>query len=168
LNPLSFAVFFHRAPYSVKRRRRNPRLPDAFFAIVRGVLSLSRKRDKSWFYFPSPPARGRISGWHLGRVQGEVRVGKTLTMERRPGLRFGWRTEELDPGLKIVQTCVEGPGSSAGKTLTITFFNEADGRTRVELSDTGWRDDDPHLPLCNTYWGEALTRLRSYLESSKR
>jgi hypothetical protein len=24
--------------------------------------------------------------------------------------------------------------------------------------------DDPHLPFCNTHWGEALNRLRAHLE----
>ena len=131
---------------------------------LRHAIKVAASRDAAYHAFTDIAG---LAGWPLGSVQGEVSVGKTLTMERRPGLRFGWRTDELDPGLKIVQTCVEGPGASAGKTLTITLSNEADGRTLVELSDTGWRDDDPDLPLCNTYWGEALTRLRSYLESTE-
>jgi uncharacterized protein YndB with AHSA1/START domain len=132
---------------------------------LRHAIKVAASRDAVYRAFTDI---GGLAGWHLGSVHGEVSVGKTLTVERRPGLRFRWRSDALDPGVKIVQTCIEGPGASVGKTLTINFVNEADGRTLVELSDAGWRDDDPHLPLCNTYWGEALTRLRSYLESSKR
>jgi hypothetical protein len=132
---------------------------------LRHAIKVAASRDAAYRAFSNITG---LAGWHLGSVQGEVGVGKTFTLERRPGLRFGWRTDKLDPGLKIVQTCVEGPDTSAGKTLTITFGDEADGRTHVELSDAGWRDDDPHLPFCNTYWGEALARLRSYLESGKR
>ena len=132
---------------------------------LRHAIRVGASRDAAYHAFTDIAG---LAGWQLGRVQGEVRVGKTLTMERRPGLHFGWRTDELDPGHKIVQTCVEGPGSSAGKTLTITFSSETDSKTLVELSDAGWHDDDQDLPLCNTYWGEALTRLRSYLETGKR
>ena len=132
---------------------------------LRHAIRVGASRDAAYHAFTDI---ARLAGWQLGRVQGEVRVGKTLTIERHTGLHFGWRTDELDPGHKIVQTCVEGPGSSAGKTLTITFSNETDSKTLVELSDAGWHDNDPHLPLCNTYWGEALTRLRSYLETGKR
>jgi uncharacterized protein YndB with AHSA1/START domain len=128
---------------------------------LRHAIKVAASRDAVYHVFTDIAG---LSVWHLGSVQGEVGVGKTFTIERRPGLSFGWRTDELDPALKILQTCVEGPGASAGKTLTITFSNESDGRTLVELSDAGWHDDDPHLPLCNTYWGEAMTRLRSYLE----
>ncbi len=108
-----------------------------------------------------------LTRWQLGAIKGEVDLGKTLVMERRPGLRFGWRTDQLEPGRKIVQTCVEGPGASSGKTLTISLSDEPHGRTLVQLSDAGWREDDPHLPLCNTYWGEALSRLCAYQENSE-
>ena len=108
-----------------------------------------------------------LTRWQLGAIKGEVDLGKTLVMERRPGLRFGWRTDQLEPGRKIVQTCVEGPGASSGKTLTLSLSDEPHGRTLVQLSDAGWREDDPHLPLCNTYWGEALSRLRAYQENSE-
>ena len=108
-----------------------------------------------------------LTRWQLGAIKGEVDLGKTLVMERRPGLRFGWRTDQLEPGRKIVQTCVEGPGASSGKTLTISLSDEPHGRTLVQLSDAGWREDDPHLPLCNTYGGEALSRLRAYQENSE-
>jgi uncharacterized protein YndB with AHSA1/START domain len=107
-----------------------------------------------------------LAGWHLGEIEGEVAPGEAFYLERQPGLRFGWRTDQLETDRKIVQTCVEGPGSSAGKTLTIGFSDEPDGRTLVSLQDAGWHPDDAHLPLCNTYWGEALGRLRDYLEGN--
>ncbi|GAB7527393.1 hypothetical protein [Paraburkholderia sp. 2C] len=33
---------------------------------------------------------------------------------------------------------------------------EPHARTRVRRQDSGWHQTDAHLPLCNTYWGEAL------------
>ena len=38
-----------------------------------------------------------LTRWQLGAIKGEVDLGKTLVMERRPGLRFGWRTDQLEP-----------------------------------------------------------------------
>jgi uncharacterized protein YndB with AHSA1/START domain len=106
-----------------------------------------------------------LANWHLGTVDGEVGPGKIFRLERRSGLRFGWRTDQLDVGNKIVQTCIEGPGSSVGKTLVIEFSDEPDAKTLVRLNDSGWHEHDKHLALCNTYWGEALSRLRAYGET---
>jgi uncharacterized protein YndB with AHSA1/START domain len=92
----------------------------------------------------------KLAGWHIEKIEGEVAPGKTVYLERRPGLRFGWKTEVLDAGKKIVQTCVEGPGSSVGKKLTILFSDEPDGRPLLRLSDSGWHENDEHLPLCNS------------------
>jgi len=108
-----------------------------------------------------------LTRWQLGAIKGEVDLGKTLVMERRPGLRFGWRTDQLEPGRKIVQTCVERPGASSGKTLTISLSDESHGRTLVQLSDAGWRADDPALPLCNTQLGEALSRPCAYPKTAE-
>jgi uncharacterized protein YndB with AHSA1/START domain len=108
-----------------------------------------------------------LANWHLGTIDGEVEAGKTFHLERRPDLRFRWRTDRIDAGNKIVQTCVDGPGFSRGKTLTIDFSDEPDARTLIQLNDSGWHEQDKHLPLCNTHWGEALGRLRDYLESKR-
>jgi len=107
-----------------------------------------------------------MQGWHLGAITGKIAEGDTFYLERRPGLRFGWRTDRLLDGNKIVQTCIEGPGASDAKHLTIDLIDLPDGRTLVELHDEGWSEDNPHLPICNTYWGEALSHLRAYAEGN--
>jgi uncharacterized protein YndB with AHSA1/START domain len=86
-----------------------------------------------------------MAAWHLGKVGGAIEPDKVLTLTPKPGLRFGWRTERLEPDRKIVQTCVEGPGTSPGKTLTFTLSDLEDGHTLVEFTEGEWRDDDPHL-----------------------
>jgi uncharacterized protein YndB with AHSA1/START domain len=107
----------------------------------------------------------QMAGWHVGSIEGEIAVGATFFLERRPGQRFGWRTEQLEPSTRIVQTYIEGDGRSAGKTLTILLSDLDDGRTQLELSDGPWSDGDPHLAFCNTYWGEALGNLKTHLEA---
>ena len=108
-----------------------------------------------------------MAAWHLGVVEGDIAVGSVLHLAAKPSLRFGWRTDEIVPNERLKQTCVEGPGTSAGKTLTITMSDLADSGTLVELTDGEWRDDDPHLPFCNTRWGQVLHRLKEYVERSR-
>ena len=104
--------------------------------------------------------------WHMGCVEGAIVPGELLTLTPKPGTRFSWRTENLEPDTKIVQACVEGAGTSPGKTLTFTLSDADDGRTQVVLTDGEWREDDPHLPFCNTHWGEVLHRLKSHVEKN--
>ena len=104
--------------------------------------------------------------WHEGTMEGDITPGKTLTWRPKPGLTFGWRIDELNPGVSIVRTAVEGPGNTAGKTLTIHLADLPGGGTEVALTDGEWAADDPHLPFCNTYWGGVLARLKSYVEKS--
>lgn len=104
--------------------------------------------------------------WHEGTIEGEGAPGQTITWIPKPGLRFGWRIDELKPDTLIVRTAVEGPGNTVGKTLRIALSDLPDGRTEVALSDGEWANDDPHVAYCNTYWGGVLNRLKAYVEKS--
>ncbi len=65
---------------------------------------------------------------------------------------------------RITQTCIEGPGTSAGKTLVFALSDAEGGLTLVQLSDGEWVNHDEHLPFCNTHWGGVLHRLKKYVE----
>jgi uncharacterized protein YndB with AHSA1/START domain len=108
-----------------------------------------------------------MAAWHLGLVEGDIAPGAVLYLAAKPTLRFGWRTEELIPDRRLRQTCIEGPGTSAGKTLTIEMSDLADGGTLVELTDGEWREGDAHLPFCNTRWGQVLHRLKEHVERTR-
>ena len=58
-----------------------------------------------------------------------------------------------------------GAGNSAGKTLTSTLSDDAEGTTLVTLTDGQWLDDDPNLPFCNARWAEVLFHLKKYVET---
>ncbi len=105
-----------------------------------------------------------MATWHHGTVTGEIVVGSEMFLNPKPGLKFGWKTKELVANERVVQTCVEGPGSSAGKTLTFALSDVDNGSTLVQLTDGAWPDDDEHLPFCNTHWGSVLHRLKQYVE----
>ena len=104
-----------------------------------------------------------MASWHHGAVEGDVAVGSILYLTSKPGLKFGWKTIELEPNTRLVQECVEGPGSSVGKTLTFSL-TESDGQTQVDLSDGEWDEGDSSIPFCNTSWGIVLLRLKEHLE----
>jgi len=106
----------------------------------------------------------QMAAWHLGSVEGMIAPGEVLTLIPKPGTRFAWRTDRLEPDAKVVQTSIEGSGTSPGRTLTFALADSDDGRTLVELTDGEWQGDDPHLPFCNTHWGETLHRLKAYVE----
>jgi hypothetical protein len=67
---------------------------------------------------------------------------------------------------RLRQICVEGPGSSVGKILTIALSDAGMDSTLVKLTDSGWSDGDADLPFCNTRWGEVLLRLKEYVEKA--
>lgn len=107
-----------------------------------------------------------MAAWHLGGVEGAIAPGEIMTLTPKADLCFGFRTETLEPDRSVVQTEVDGPGSSVGKRLTFTLSDLDDGRTLIELTHGEWSESDPHLPFCNTHWGEVLHRLKSYVEKA--
>ena len=128
---------------------------------LRHAIKVSAPRARA---FEAVANKREMAAWHLGVVEGEIAVGAVLYLAAKPTLRFGWRTDEIARGERLRQTCVEGPGSSAGKTLTISMSDLPDGGTLVELTDGDWADNDAHLPFCNTRWGEVLHRLKEFVE----
>ena len=128
---------------------------------LRHAIKISATPDRVFQALTDP---AQIASWHQGTVEGEVATGSVLFLDSKPGLRFGWETKELVPNERIVQACVEGPGSSVGKTLTFVLTDLGSGSTQVELSDGEWNDGDSSLPHCNTHWGGVLHRLKSHVE----
>ena len=101
--------------------------------------------------------------WHYTGVEGDIAVGSILKMNAKPHLQFAWKTLELVDGTRLVQESVEGPG--VGKKITFEL-SDIDGGTLVKMTEGEWDDDDPSLGFCNTHWGAALTRLKSFVEGS--
>ncbi|WP_380182654.1 SRPBCC domain-containing protein [Kalamiella sp. sgz302252] len=106
----------------------------------------------------------QMAVWHKGSVSGEIAPGAEFHLQTENGLDFGWRTEHLIANRELRQLCVNGPGSSAGKRLLISLEDKDNG-TLIALSDGEWREDDPHLPLCNTHWAGVLHNLKTVIEN---
>jgi uncharacterized protein YndB with AHSA1/START domain len=129
---------------------------------LRHAIKINAPRDR---VFSALADIDEMAAWHIGGVDGDIAVGSTFRLNPKPGLVFGWRTEEIVAGERIRQQCVEGRGNSAGKTLTFTLSDDAEGTTLVTLTDGQWLDDDPNLPFCNTRWAEVLFHLKEYVET---
>ena len=129
--------------------------------ILRHSIKISAAPERVFQALTDP---AQMSSWHHGTIEGEVATGSVLYLESKPGLRFGWETKQLVAGERIVQECVEGPGSSAGKTLQFSLTDLGSGSTQVDLSDGEWDENDSSLPHCNTHWGGILHQLKSYVE----
>lgn len=108
-----------------------------------------------------------MRAWHIGGIDGVVASGETFRLNAKPGLVFGWRTDEIVTDESIRQTCIEGPGNSVDKTLVFSLSDGDHGVTIVDLSDGPWHLDDPDLPFCNTRWGEVLLRLKRYVDTGE-
>jgi uncharacterized protein YndB with AHSA1/START domain len=129
---------------------------------LRHAIKINAPRDR---VFSALADIDEMAAWHIGGVDGDIAVGSTFRLNPKPGLVFGWRTEDIVAGERIRQQCVEGPGNSAGKTLTFTLSDDAEGTTLVTLTDGQWLDDNPNLPFCNTRWAEVLFHLKEYVET---
>ncbi len=108
----------------------------------------------------------QMTFWHKGEVSGEISPGGILHLRTGNGLDFDWRTESLTANSEVRQTCVKGPGNSAGKTLHISLTDKNNG-TLVTLTDGEWAENDPHLPLCNTHWAGVLHNLKTSVENKE-
>jgi uncharacterized protein YndB with AHSA1/START domain len=129
---------------------------------LRHAIKINAPRDR---VFSALADAHEMAAWHIGEVDGDIAVGSTFRLNPKPGLVFGWRTEEIVADERIRQQCVQGPENSAGKTLTFTLSDDAEGTTLVTLTDGPWLDDDPNLPFCNTRWAEVLFHLKTYVET---
>ena len=128
---------------------------------LRHAIKINAPRER---VFKALATIDEMAAWHHGPVEGDIAVGAVMTLNAKPGLKFGWETKEIVENERIAQQCVEGPGSSVGKNLVFTLSDAEAGLTLVQLTDGEWADDDKHLPFCNTHWGNVLSRLKQHTE----
>ena len=131
---------------------------------LRHAIKINAPRDR---VFEALTDVAQVAAWHLGHVEGTIAVGSVMSLTPKPGSKFGWETKEIVKDKLLAQLCVEGPGNSVGKNLAFTLADAGGGLTAVYLTDGDWDDADPHLPFCNTKWGEVLHSLKRYVENAR-
>lgn len=133
-------------------------------ATLRHAIKISAPRDR---VFHALTDIAQMAAWQVGSVDGDITVGSSFYLRPKPGLMFGWRTDEIVLNERIRQVCIEGPRNSTGKTLELRLSDDDMG-TLLTLTDGDWLEDDPDLPFCNTRWAESLLRLKQFVETGTR
>ena len=104
-----------------------------------------------------------------GGAQGRLEAGKTVTWDFHdfPGA-FPVHVKEVVPDEKIVFEWQAGePGAEQAITVTMTFTAVEDGRTKVEVAETGWSDSDAGVKASYGNcmgWAQMLAALKMWAE----
>ena len=104
-----------------------------------------------------------------GGAQGRLEAGKTVTWDFHdfPGA-FPVHVKEVVPDEKIVFEWQAGePGAEQAITVTMTFTAVEDGRTKVEVSESGWSDSDAGVKASYGNcmgWSQMLAALKAWKE----
>ena len=104
-----------------------------------------------------------------GGAQGRLVAGKTVTWDFHdfPGA-FPVHVKEVVPDEKIVFEWQAGePGAEQAITVTMTFTAVEDGRTKVEVAESGWSDSDAGLKASYGNcmgWSQMLAAMKAWKE----
>ncbi len=94
----------------------------------------------------------------------EPRVGSVAEFgfKNRSAL-FRMRIEELQPGRRVVWSCLGGTPEWTGTRLTWDL-TPRDGGTDLRVMHGAWRSTEGAFARCNSTWGELRYRLKAYAE----
>ena len=105
-----------------------------------------------------------------GGASGRLESGKTVTWDFHdfPGA-FPVEVDEVVPNERIVLRWEANEDGPAGyqTTVTITFKPTEDGRTLVEIEETGWRESEAGLQASYGNcmgWSQMLAALKAWVE----
>ncbi|HYJ30378.1 MAG TPA: SRPBCC family protein [Allosphingosinicella sp.] len=105
-----------------------------------------------------------------GGAQGRLETGATVTWDFHdfPGA-FPVEVVEAEPNRRIVLRWEANEEGPAGYRTTVTFLFELteDGRTKVAITEEGWRETEAGLraSYCNCMgWSQMLCALKAWLE----
>ena len=104
-----------------------------------------------------------------GGAQGRLEAGKTVTWDFHdfPGA-FPVHVKEVVPDEKIVFEWQAGePGAEQAITVTMTFTAVEDGRTKVEVAESGWSDSDAGVKASYGNcmgWSQMLAAMKAWKE----
>lgn len=104
-----------------------------------------------------------LKGWTMAEVSGDGATGSRWTLKYGEGPTFLWEITAHDAD-KVVWTCLEGPGDSAGTTATFQLGSASGDRVQLSFDHAGWPHQEGNYAKCNSLWGAMLHHLRSYVE----
>ena len=104
-----------------------------------------------------------------GGASGRLEQGKTVTWDFHdfPGA-FPVHVKEVVPDEKIVfEWQGDEPGAKRDISVTMTFTSVEDGRTKVEVAETGWSDSDAGVKASYGNcmgWSQMLAAMKAWKE----
>ena len=104
-----------------------------------------------------------------GGAKGRLEAGKTVTWDFHdfPGA-FPVEVKAVVPDEKIVlEWKANEPGADYNVTVTMTFSSVEEGRTKVEIAESGWRDTEAAVKASYGNcmgWAQMLAALKAWKE----
>lgn len=102
----------------------------------------------------------------MAEVSGGGGVGSRWTLKYADGPRLVWEVASQGAD-SVVWKCVEGPGDSAGTSVSFNLGKTPHGRVSLAFAHSGWPHQQGNFEKCNALWGMMLHRLRGYAEHGK-
>lgn len=81
----------------------------------------------------------------------------------RRGIVFHMKVDALEPGKRVIWSCLGDHPEWRGTTLTWVIATEGD-TTVLRLTHSGWLAVTDFCATCNSSWGELMHRIKAYLE----
>ena len=105
-----------------------------------------------------------LQGWWTGDSVAEPRVGSVAEFgfyNRK--ILFRMRIDELQPGKRVVWTCI-GDHDEWKDTRLTWEISQAEGASILNFVHGNWRATTSFFASCNSTWGLLMYRLKDYVE----
>ena len=106
-----------------------------------------------------------LSNWWTTETTGESKVDGVIQF------RFGgggpdMKVMEVKPNESVTWECVSGAEEWKGNIFTFKL-DENEGKTRVRVEQTGWKEANDFYASCAFSWGRYMESLRQYCQTGK-
>lgn len=108
-----------------------------------------------------------LQGWWTGDCMAEPRVGSVAEFgfyNRK--ILFRMRIDELQPGKRVVWTCI-GDYDEWKDTRLTWEISQKEGGSLLNFGHGNWRSTTSFFASCNSTWGMLMYRLKDYVEGRK-
>ncbi len=114
--------------------------------------------------FQALTTREGLSAWWTDDCRAAPRVGSVAEFGfYRRAMLFRMRIDELQPGARVVWTCLGDHEEWKGTRLSWEI-SVRDAGTVLHFTHGNWWATSPFFASCNSTWGELMHHLKAYAE----